>query len=137
MKLDPKFNFSPDLAQEIAADPAVSYVSAHYEGLWHAARLLGGYETARLVDRCAEILAQDRCLTPRTRIMLGQILVVLSMGRTDDANLRCMGYFAVIDPHDLAVEEIFRLAEGLRRALMQANAGGMARRQQDSRSQDA
>ncbi len=29
------------------AAPIHQYVADHYDGLWHAARLLGGYEAAR------------------------------------------------------------------------------------------
>lgn len=122
MKIDPKSTFSRDLSPEIPADPVLSFVSTHHQGLWHAARLLGGYDSARLVDRCVELLAQDRCLTPRTRIMLGQILAVLSLEQVDDPALPYMGYFAVIDPKDPVVDEICLLADGMRDALVQRTA---------------
>lgn len=121
MKLDPKSTFLPDNSQEISVDPIFYYVSAHREGLWHAARLLGGYESARLVDRCVEVLAQDRCMTPRTRIMLGQILAVLSLDNVDDPDLPYCAHFAVIDPLDPIVEDICLLTDGLRSALERAD----------------
>ncbi len=117
MKLDPKSTFTPDLAQDSPADPVVVFVSAHHEGLWHAARLLGGYESARLVDRCIALLAEDRCVRPRTRIMLGQILTILSLDQVHDPDLPYMEFFATIDPLDPVVEEICVLTDGLRHAL--------------------
>lgn len=117
MKHDKKTAFFPDFAREIPADPVLSFVSAHYDGLWHATRLLGGYESARLVDRCVTRLAQDRCVTQRTRVMLGQILAVLSLDKADDPDLPYMGYFAAIDSLDPVVEEICLLTDGLRHAL--------------------
>ncbi|MFU8864768.1 MAG: hypothetical protein ACNA7O_12710 [Rhodobacterales bacterium] len=117
MKHDKKTVFFPGLAHEIPADPILSFVSAHYDGLWHAARLLGGYESARLVDRCMTNLAQDRCVTQRTRVMLGQILAVLSLDKADDPDLPYNGYFAAIDPLDPVVEEICLLTDGLRHVL--------------------
>ncbi|SDY25978.1 hypothetical protein [Citreimonas salinaria] len=117
MNLDSISIFAPDLAQEIPPDPILAYVSAHHEALWHAARLLGGYESARLVDRCAELLAQDRRVTSRTRMMLDQILAMLSLEEVDNPNLPYMGHFAVIDPLDPVVEEICLLTDGLRHEL--------------------
>lgn len=119
MKQDLKFVFSTDAAQEIPAEPVTTFVFAHHEGLWHAARLLGGYESARLVDRCVDLLAQDRRVTPRTAVMLDQILSLLSLDKVDDPNLPYMGYFAVIDPLDPVVEEICLLTDGLRHARAQ------------------
>lgn len=117
MKLASKSAFVPDPAQVITADPVLSFISAHHGGLWHAARLLGGYESARLVDRCVERLVQDRCVTPRTRIMLDQILALLALEHADDPDQPYFGYFAVIDPLDPVVEEICLLTDGLRHAL--------------------
>jgi len=117
MKLDSKSTFSPDPGQETRADPAVLYILAHREGLWHAARLLGGYASTRLVDRCAELLARDQRLTPRTRIMLWQLLDLLSLERVDNPELPYMGYFALIDPLDPVIAEICLLTDGLRDAL--------------------
>lgn len=119
MKLDPKSAFSSDIVQEIPADPVLPFVVAHQEGLWHAARLLGGYESARLVDRCVELLLQEQRVTPRTAVMLRQILSVLSLDATDDPNLPYMGFFALIDPNDPVVEEICLLTDGLHHALAQ------------------
>jgi len=119
MKLDPKSVFSSEIVEEISANPVLSFVMAHQGALWHAARLLGGYESARLVDRCVELLLQELCVTPRTAVMLRQILAVLSLDDTDDPNLPFMGYFALIEPNDPVVEEICLLTDGLRGALAQ------------------
>lgn len=117
MKLDPKSSFAPEHAQDISADPVLSFVATHQDGLWHAVRLLGGYESARIVDCCVALLTQDRRLTPRMRIMLGQILAILSLDKVDDTDSPYMGYFAVIDPNDPVVEDICLLTDGLRDAL--------------------
>lgn len=121
MKLDPNSTFTPDPTQDIPADPILVFIAAHQEGLWHAARLLGGYESARLVDRCVELLEQDRIVTPCTRIMLAQILAVLALDLVDDPNRPYMGYLALIDPLDPVVEEICLLTDGLRHALARAD----------------
>ncbi|WP_185804714.1 hypothetical protein [Pontivivens nitratireducens] len=123
MGLESKTAFPRNIAQKIPADPILSFVSEHREGLWHAARLLGGYESARLVDRCVELLANDGRLTPRTWTMLGQILALLSLDYVDDPDLPYIGYFASIDPRDRVVEEICLLTDGLRRALENVDVG--------------
>ncbi|MGR3456016.1 hypothetical protein [Pseudooceanicola sp.] len=129
MKPDSKTIFSADLVQqEISADPVVSYVSAHHVSLWQAARLLGGYESARLVDCCAELLAEDLRLTPRTRIMLDQILEILCTDDIDDPEVPCMGSFAIIDARNPVANEICLLADGIRDALVQGRPRGMAQR---------
>lgn len=121
MKLEPKSSFAPELAQDISSDPVLSFVATHQDELWHAARLLGGYESARLVDRCVAILEQDRCVSRRSRIMLGQILSVLCLEKVDNPELPYLGFFAVIDPSDPVVEEICLLTDGLRNALDHAS----------------
>ena len=95
----------------------LSFVSKHYEALWHAARLLGGYDSARLVDRCLERLTEDQIVTQRAQIMLLQIMELLSLERVDDPELPYMGFFAVIDPLDPVVEEICLLTDEMREAL--------------------
>lgn len=122
MKLDPKSAFSPEITQGIPADSVCSFISAHQEGLWHAARLLGGYESARLVDRCVELLAQDQRVRPRTAVMLSQILSLLSLDNVDDPDLPYVGFFAVIDPSDPVIEEICLLTDGLRHAMARGDA---------------
>ena len=106
MKLAPKSAFAPHLARDVRVDPILAFVSARHEALWNAARLLGGSHSARLVDRCVQALRDDRCLTRRTRIMLGQILSVLSLEHVDDPDLPYMACFAAIDPCDPVVDEI-------------------------------
>lgn len=122
MKLDPTSIFSPNHAQCISSDPVLRFVSTHQDGIWHAVRLLGGCESARLVEQCVEHLGQDRRLTPRTRIMLGQILSVLSLEKVDNPDLPYMGFFAVIDPSDPVVEEICLLTDGLGTAIAEYDA---------------
>jgi hypothetical protein len=126
MKIDVKSTFSTAQSQVCPTDPILTFVSAHYEGLWHAARLLGGYESARLVDRCQNLLILDGRLTSRTRLMLGQILAILSLESVDHPASLYMGYFAVIDPLDPVVEEICLLTDGLRDAL-ESTGSGLAR----------
>jgi hypothetical protein len=123
MKFDPKTTFIPAEPQEFSADPICTFVSAHYEGLWHAARLLGGYEAARLVDRCQDLLALDGRLTSRTRLMLGQILAILSLEMVGDPESSYTAHFAAIDPLDPVVEEICLLTDGLREVLARVDFG--------------
>ncbi len=117
MKHNPTSIFSPEHAQCISSDPVLRFVSTHQDGLWHAARLLGGYASARLVEQCVEYLGQDRRVTPRTRIMLAQILSVLALENVDNPDLPYLGFFAVIDPSDPVVEEICLLTDGLTAAI--------------------
>lgn len=117
MKMEPKSAFGGDKPQSASSEPVLLYFNAHYQGLWYAAHRLGGCETARLVDQCAELLMHDQCLTRRTRIMLDQILSVLSLENVDHPELPYMDYFAAIDPLDPLVEEICLLTDGLRHAL--------------------
>lgn len=117
MTMEPKSAFRGNKPQSAYPEPLLLYFTDHYEGLWHAAQRLGGCETARLVDRCAELLMHDQCLTRRTRIMLDQILSVLSFENVDHPELPYMEYFAAIDPLDPLVEEICLLTDGLRHAL--------------------
>ena len=121
MKLDPKSAFTPGLDQNVRADPILVFVSKRHEALWSAARLLGGSHSARLVDRCVQALRDDRCVTRRTRIMLGQILAVLSLDHADDPDLPYMEYFLAIDPSDPLVDEIYLLTDELRGALEDAD----------------
>ena len=114
MKFDPETTFTPDQSQECSTEPILEFVSAHYEGLWHSARLLGGYEAARLVDRCQDLLVADGVPTSRTRLMLSQILAILSLDAVGDPESPYAGYFAKISPCDPVVEEICLLTDGLR-----------------------
>lgn len=113
MKFETKSSFLPAHPQECSADPILTFVSANYEGLWHAARLLGGYEAARLVDRCRERLMADGVPTSCARLMLGQILAILSLEMVGDPESSYTAHFAAIDPLDPVVEEICLLTDGL------------------------
>lgn len=117
MKLEPKTSIPPIITQEILADPILTFISEHREGLWYAAHYLGGNEAARLIERCAEILAQDQCVTPRTRFMIDQILKMLCVDQFNDRELTYTGNPVAIDPFDPVVEEISLLADALRHAL--------------------
>ena len=117
MKFDPETTFTPDQSQGCPTDPILEFVSANYEGLWHSARLLGGYEAARLVDRCQDLLVADGVPTSRTRLMLSQILAILSLDAVGDPESPYAGYFAKISPCDPVVEEICLLTDGLRELL--------------------
>ncbi len=123
MKFDPKTTFTSAEPQEFSADPICTFVSAHYEGLWHAARLLGGYEAARLVDRFQDLLVLDGRLTSRTRLMLGQILAILSLEMVGNPESSYTAHFAAIDPLDPVVEEICLLTDGLREVLAHVDHG--------------
>lgn len=117
MKIFPEHAFADGTAQEISTCPILAFVSSRYQGLWHAAHLLGGYESARLVDRCIDLLVHDERVTPRANMMLEQILAVLSLEKVDDPNLPYMGHFAAIDPLDPVIEQICLLTDGLRGVL--------------------
>lgn len=120
MMINSNSAFVRDDKTDDLTDPVLSFLSVHHEGLWHAARLLGGYDAARLVDRCLETLAHDGCVSPRSRIMLNQIMDLLALERVDDPDQPYMGYFAVIDPLDPVVEEICLLTDGMRHTLGRA-----------------
>ncbi|WP_417743702.1 hypothetical protein [Salipiger sp.] len=104
-----------------AAKPVLSLFAASHLAIWHAVRLLGGYEAARLVDRCVGALERDNALSHRVQIMLAQILDILSLEDVHDPNQPYMGYFAAIDPSDPVVEEICLLTDALRDALDEAH----------------
>lgn len=103
-----------------AAKPVIALFAKQHLAIWHAARLLGGYEASRLVDRCIGALERDSAITDRVLIMLDQILAVLSLEKVHDPDQPYMGYFAVIDPVDPVVEEICLLTDDLRAAIEEA-----------------
>jgi hypothetical protein len=103
----------------IEAAPVLAFVEEHQSALWHASRLIGGYEKARLVDALVQTLQQERRLTRRARIMLDQLLAVLSLDVVDD-ECPAMGFFVPIDPEDPAVAEICLLTDGLRESIDEA-----------------
>ena len=103
--------------EDFAVLPILKFLSERHDGLWHAARLLGGYETSRLVDKCADAFERERRLTRTTRMMLDQILDVLTLENAHEPDMPYMGYFAAIDPNDPVVEEICLLSDGLTAAI--------------------
>ena len=106
--------------QQFAAKPVIALFKKSHSEIWHSARLLGGFEASRLVDQCVGALEQDAAITNRVRIMLDQILKMLSLDEVDDPNQHFMAYFAVIDPLDPVVEEICLLTDSLRAAIEEA-----------------
>lgn len=105
---------------QFAVKPVMAFFSTSHLAIWHAARLLGGYESARLVDRCIGALERDQALTNRVQIMLDQIVDILTLEQVDDPDQPYMGYFAAIDPGDPVVEEICLLTDALRDAMVEA-----------------
>lgn len=105
-----------------AASPVLKFFEKNQTALWHAARLLGGYESARLVDRCSAALEHDLAITNHIGIMLDQLLALLSLEKIKGADKPHMGFFVVIDPSDPVVEEICLLADGLRQSMAEAKS---------------
>lgn len=103
--------------QDFAVLPILKFLSENHDALWHAARLLGGYDTSRLVDRCADIFERERRMTRTARLMLDQILSVLTLEKVHEPDTPYMGFFAVIDPNDPVVAEICLLSDGLSAAI--------------------
>ena len=107
-------------SQAAPVDPAVPvrrFVADHYDALWHAARLLGGYEAAREVGHLATALANEPTLSRSTGRRLHALLDLLMLENVGDPERVEMGFFAVIDPSDPCVEEICLLADGLAEAV--------------------
>eukprot|EP00903_Cladosiphon_okamuranus_P019000 g17477.t1 len=104
-----------------AAKPILAFFEEKHFEIWHAARLLGGYDASRIVDKCAARLEAIGCVDNQVLIMLDQILSTLSLEEVDDPDKPFMGFFAVIDPSDPAVEEICLLTDGLRDAMTACN----------------
>jgi hypothetical protein len=84
MKLDTKSIFARASAEEISVDPLLVFVTLNHAALWQAVRFLGGYEAARVVERCIALLERDGRVTPRARMMIEQIHSVLTLDRVDD-----------------------------------------------------
>ena len=105
---------------EFAVKPVLSLFAHKHSALWHSTRLLGGYEAARLVDRCVALLEQEHALNDRTCLMLKQILSILSLDEGAELNKHYMGFFAVIDPFDPVLEEIRLLRDELSFAIDEA-----------------
>lgn len=120
MKLDPKSAFHGPAVHAPQSLTLHGFFALHRDRLWQAARLLGGYESTRLVDRCADLLERHEGVTARTRLMAGQILSLLSLERVHDQELPYMGFFAEIDPADPVVIDICLLCNGLEGALASA-----------------
>jgi hypothetical protein len=117
-------NFSLNHRGEPSVLPVATYVAEHQAALWHAARFLGGYEAALLVDQLAAALQQDSRMTAGVRSVLGRLLSLLTLEHVHDVHRPEMAYFVTIDPADPAIEEICLLTDGLRSALHQSDALG-------------
>ncbi|WP_292294422.1 hypothetical protein, partial [Marivita sp.] len=103
--------------QAITDAPILSLIRNRHAELWHANRMLGGYEACRLVDNCAARLEDLQYVDDRAWIMLNQIHAILGLEETDDPGKPYMGFFAAIDPNDPIVEEICILTDELRTAM--------------------
>ncbi len=99
------------------AEPLRSYVASHFDGLWHAARLLGGYKAAQQVMSLAEALASGASPSRLTRRRIFELLDLLALENVGVPERVDMGFFAIIDPSDPVVEEICLLADGLSDAI--------------------
>lgn len=102
------------------ADPAMPvrrFVAEHYDALWHAARLLGGYDAAREVGHLATALADEQNLSRSTDRRLQRLLDLLLLEHVGDPDRVEWGCFAVINPSDPCVAEICLLADGLAEAV--------------------
>lgn len=121
-------NFNPDTKKEplspaqFAAKPVLALFARHHLPIWRAARLLGGHEASRLVDKCAGALERDAAITNQVRIMLDQILDILSLEHVGDPDMPYLDYFMLIDPADPVVEEICLLTDQVREAITEAAA---------------
>ena len=104
-------------ADEFAAKPILDLFQKKYGELWHAARLLGGYDASRMVDKCAARLEQQGMVDNQSAILLKQVLDILALEEADDPDKPYMGFFAAIDPRDPVVAEICLLTDQLREAL--------------------
>lgn len=111
------FPFSTEGNQSDAAAPVRRFVWEHRDSLWHAAHLLGGYDAAKKVGHLAEALAQQACLSRRTKCLLEDLLELLRLEHVGNPDRPEMEYFAAIDPNDSAVDEICVLTDGLSRAI--------------------
>jgi hypothetical protein len=118
MKISSESNLrKPKLLREFVAKPILTLFAERYSAFWHVARLLGGYESARLVDRCVELLETEAMITNRVHIMLEQLLALLCLEDAGPKNRIRLGYFGVIDSSDPVLEEICLLADELRDAV--------------------
>ncbi|WP_370271580.1 hypothetical protein [Pseudooceanicola nitratireducens] len=104
-------------AEAFAAKPVLDLFRNKTSDLWHAARLLGGYDAGRIVDKCAARLDAQQRIDGQTEILLRQILGILSLEEVEDPEKSFMGFFAVIDPSDPVVAEICLLTDQLHDAL--------------------
>lgn len=103
--------------QAITDAPILSLFRNRHAELWHASRMLGGYEACRLVDKCAARLEKIQFVDDWAWIMLNQIHAILGLEETHDPGKPYMGFFAAIDPNDPIVEEICILTDQLRSAM--------------------
>jgi hypothetical protein len=107
-------------ANEFAAKPIQDLFKHRYADLWNAARLLGGYEASRIVDKCATRLEAEGLSGNQVWIMLDQIRSLLELEETHDPEKPYLGFFALIDPADPVVEEICVLTDALADAIAEA-----------------
>ncbi|SFQ13034.1 hypothetical protein [Tranquillimonas alkanivorans] len=97
--------------------PVRGFVSAHRDALWHAARLLGGYDAARLVENMADRLAHEATPSRALRRELHALRKLLHLENVHDPEHVEAAAFAVLSPEDPAIEEICLLTDGFDEAL--------------------
>lgn len=120
MKKSPKITPPNFNSAEFIARPVLIFMGKYYSDLWHTARFLGGYDAARLVDRCVELLERERGLAHRAQNILEQIASLLALEHDGDPDRPLMGFFVAIDPGDPIVKDIHDLRDRLLAALSEA-----------------
>lgn len=93
------------------------FVEARQQALWHAARLLGGYEAAKRVDDLVERLRLEAIPTRATLLVAQRLLDLLTLKNVHDPLRVEAACFAVISPEDPAIDEICLLSDGLQQAI--------------------
>lgn len=96
--------------------PLCRFFAQHQDALRHAARLLGGSDSALNVDLIAQAL-ERLTITRGTRSRLRDLLGLLTLENVHDMDRVEAGLFSQIDPNDPVVKEICLLADGLQSAL--------------------
>ncbi|MGK7295357.1 MAG: hypothetical protein ACNS61_05915 [Candidatus Wenzhouxiangella sp. M2_3B_020] len=107
-----------------AATPLHVFVEDHKQPLWHAARLLGGYDAAKLVNDLAERLTREPAPASRTLRLARSLRALLRLKNVHDPDRVEAGFFACIAPTDPAVDEICLLSDELDEALEATVAAG-------------
>ena len=97
--------------------PIHAFVETNHRALRHAARLLGGCESMRLVDEIHAALQSEATIPDRTALSLAALHDLLRLEHVGEPDRPEAGFFAMIDPHDPVVEDLCLLTDGLTAAL--------------------